>query len=128
MNDMSTYTRADAEAHVRSFRRVCRGPLPPETRVVVNALLAGGFKVAARHYDKHGGLIKDLPVKLPPEIQKLEEVPGRERCNRDFNDTICAGPFDGKEHKYKCGHCGVEGTYIAPFFNSDTVEVADGHS
>jgi len=86
-------TREEIEAQVRSVQRRCRGPLREDARKVVRSLLADG---------------------LLEEAQRADEA-GREYCGYDFNDIICSGPFDGKEHGYVCPKCGVTGRYIAPY-------------
>lgn len=37
-------------------------------------------------------------------------------CGRDFNDEICANPFDGEVRNYACPACGLTGTYRSPFY------------
>jgi hypothetical protein len=86
-------TREEIEAQVRSIQRRCRGPLREDAKKVVRSLLADG---------------------LLEEAQRADEA-GREYCGYDFNDIICSGPFDGKEHSYVCPKCGVTGKYIAPY-------------
>lgn len=37
-------------------------------------------------------------------------------CGRDFNDEICANPFDGEVRSYNCPNCGLSGTYRSPLY------------
>jgi len=38
-------------------------------------------------------------------------------CGRDFNDEICANPFDGAVRNYACPACGLAGTYRSPLYD-----------
>lgn len=88
-------TREQAIAEIRAIGRTCRGPMNPRVQQVVKALLEEGRT----------------------EEAKIADARGRKGCGADFNDVVCAGPFDGAVHRYRCpAGCGVEGTYRAPFY------------
>ena len=79
---------------VLSVQRTCRGLLPEAARARIAELLQAGDLDGARALD-------------------AEQRTG---CGYDFNKTVVASPFDGKEHHYTCPACGLEGTYRAPIF------------
>lgn len=37
-------------------------------------------------------------------------------CGADFNDTICAQPFDGKTRTAECPKCGATNVFTSPVF------------
>ena len=88
-------TRAEAETEVRSITRTCRGPLHPDKMKIKNALLEDGRL----------------------EEAAAEDAAGRPGCGADFNDVVCAGPFDGKFHPATCPACGVDHSYTAPLYD-----------
>lgn len=94
---MAKMTKKEAEEHIRSIKRRCRGTLSAAARKTVNALLDEGRLPEARQADRAN----------------------RSGCGADFNDIIVAGPWDGETHEYKCSKCGLEGEYRAPVFYDD---------
>lgn len=125
--------RDQAEKIIRSVRRTCRGhPLlsyAERRKYIVRwqaAERAGNFGLALR---LKGSLDKRFRLNHRREVtcQNWENLLQQtaklitahtEDCGYDFNDTVVAGPWDGKEHDYQCPHCGVEGGYRAPLFEN----------
>ena len=127
--------RAEAEAVVRQVRRTCRGVqiLPPEQRET----LFNTYKAAE---DAKAWSMAVLTVTETEKAVGIVGVPALEEndwaglnsrfhqavfafpdqlgkgCGADFNDIICAGPFDGQQHEYTCPKCGQKGQYGAPYF------------
>jgi hypothetical protein len=94
-------TRSEQEALVRRVKRTCRGILPEKAKAFRDELLASGALDEAGHQDRAY----------------------RTGCSADFNDVVCAGPFDGKTHAYTCPACGVQGEYQAPIWPEDALVV-----
>ena len=84
--------RLAMEAEVRGVGRTRRGPLSAAGAAERDAALTAG--------DHEGARAIDAQQRTP--------------CGADFNDVVCAGPFDGQEHPYACPACGVTGVYRAP--------------
>jgi hypothetical protein len=94
-------TRAERELKVREVGRRCRGGLPSAIRAQVNEALAAGNEDEAKMLD----------------ASSRDVCGGGKVAPYDFNDTVCAGPFDGQDHPYTCPQCGVQGGYTAPLFD-----------
>jgi hypothetical protein len=130
-------TRADANAVVRLCERRCRGNtlVPPEiqkkyfafladptidTHTLFSAFLNEDFEGAAdvRTYAQTRLAVRgrdDVRSALIDALRARAADVGQ-GCGYDFNDIVCAGPFDGREYPFVCPQCGVEGTYRAPRF------------
>jgi len=91
----------EAEAFIRAQPRICRGPLREQERKAVAQLLDEGRLEEAKAMDETG--------RNHPET-------GANTCGADFNNIVVAGPWDGRQHPYKCPRCGVVGKYTAPTF------------
>jgi hypothetical protein len=129
------YTRKEAEAQVREIKKWCRGlpVLPFNTRE--------GFFTVYKHHEAGRNWVGALSVLATTEkaagIDNGESIDTGDweklntrfhsavfahgdqvgkPCGYDFNNTICAGPLDGKQHKYVCPKCGQTGQYGAPYF------------
>ena len=127
-------TRAEAEQMIRSIVRTCRG-LQVLTRGVREKFFAMYKQAeASRVWEDARRIMKETEdavgiVGVEVEDGDWEKLFGRfstavfahgvqvgKPCGADFNDIICAGDLDGKQHSYKCARCGQEGQYGAPRF------------
>lgn len=122
--------RGEVEKIIRSIRRTCRGhPLlgDAERRKYIlrwqAAERAGDFSFGLeikreleQRFGQSGRPIAEHDWEgLLRRVVSLVSAHS-EDCGYDFNDTVAAGPRDGKEHGYQCPGCGVAGSYRAPFF------------
>lgn len=127
-------TRAEAEARVREIQKLCKGPelvdraiqlqfmeriyvctaegLPQLVRDVIDLRMSLGFsgkKIYPDVPEKH------LLAWCLESIRSHQSDVGNP-CGRDFNDEVCANPFDGEVRNYACPACGLTGTYRSPFY------------
>ena len=129
--------RSDAEVLVRKYNRTCKGPelvdkatqldfmqristcnigtLPQLLEDVVALRKQVGFAES-----------KILPDVAPEKLLAwcLESIRAHkqdigEGCGRDFNDEVCAHPFDGEAREYLCPDCGLTGTFRSPLYEID---------
>lgn len=132
-------TRPEQEAYVRQITRRCRGNMVFADEVLRTKYRDRLVYLMERAHAKSIAptalrlLYEEMwatqgrtpPQPLPDNWWRAVEVVNnflfslRENCGADFNDVICAGPFDGKVHTYKCPSCGQEGIYIPPHFDEN---------
>jgi hypothetical protein len=129
-------TRSEAEALVRKHKRVCKGSL------LVDQATQLTFMQRINTCDPSllPQLVEDVVAlrkrvgfadsKLLPNVSSekllgwcLESIRAHksdigEGCGRDFNDEVCAQPFDGAARDYTCPNCGATGTYRSPIYDS----------
>lgn len=135
--------RADAEKQVRAVERTCRGlnllredyrremfaKLEKVAHSTITCTLSGDWRTpyhelrqtvlealftpegatrhgAPRQYETIGEAWSDVAVLLDM----------RAGCGADFNDIICAHPFDGQQREYRCPRCGQTGPFTSPYF------------
>jgi len=137
-----TITRAEAEKEVRIIQRRCRGLVVLDeatrarlwhtftaaedakdlataeevlrnTEVEVKQVSGSSLLIIPQ---ATGDVWQDLHVRFLNAVFAHGDTVGK-GCGADFNDIICGGPFDGKQHEYTCPKCGQVGMYGAPLFN-----------
>ena len=124
--------RNEAEKTIRSVRRTCRAH--PLLSYAQRRKYILRWQALERAGEFSLGLVlkRELEEKFkqssPPIAEQdweglLRRVASlvsthTEDCGYDFNDTIVAGPWDGKLHDYQCPRCGVAGSYRAPLFEN----------
>ena len=87
-------TLAAALADLHAIARRCRGPLPPEDRAAVTALLHEGRVAEAR--------ARDAQHRAP--------------CGYDVNALVAAFPFDGQSREVRCPACGTAISFQSPLY------------
>ena len=97
-----TVTRDEAEYLVRSVTRTCKGPVKRNKVAEYGELRRGA--------GNFGGGEKGYDIGL---VDSLNRIP----CGADFNDVICAFPFDGAERRVRCPNCKQVISFRSPFFN-----------
>lgn len=133
--------RAEAEQEVRAIKRTCRGLVvldlatrerlwyafmvaedAKDFQTATAVLLNTEDEVAKTSQSKTlsipretGDLWPDLHTRFLSAVFAHGDTVGK-GCGADFNDIICAGPFDGEQHEYVCPKCGQVGLYGAPLF------------
>lgn len=130
--------RAAQENQVRLVKRTCRGlpvldePTRTELHTKWQQIYATGNWDSAMQVVKdaeRAAGIKGIPDGTPGDWEELwrraasaifahGDTIGK-GCGYDFNETICAGAFDGEQHAYTCPKCGQTGKYGAPYFEND---------
>jgi hypothetical protein len=131
-------TRAEAEAHVRAVKRTCSGGAVMSLELqraifdrldagddpsqLVSELIAaaeaadveraGKPKIAAYMRALAGRMETMRDAVIAAARTKRADV--GEGCGRDFNDEVCAQPFDGEEREAKCPKCGTVARYRSP--------------
>jgi hypothetical protein len=129
-------TRAEAERQVREIKKTCRG-LPAIPVFEMRAKLFNDYKAAEANHNWNAAYSQMVETEktagvLGKAVQEGEWEKLNSRfhsavfahgdqtgkpCGADFNDIICAGAFDGKQHAYTCPKCGQTGHYGAPYFD-----------
>lgn len=129
-------TRQDAEAHVRSVGRRCRGPLilGAELDSYRNWLwraaedkdensLSSLKNRLEDIYEREYGLARVDASDFDSLLKRClvlvfahADTVNRGICGYDVNDIICANPFDAQKHEAKCPKCGAVQDYIAPWY------------
>lgn len=89
----TTWTRAEAEAHIRQTVGRCLGPRDPEKYAQWQRLMDQG------------------------KTEEARQISTRTGCGYDFAETVLAHPFDGQEREVVCPKCGVTTSYRAPVFD-----------
>lgn len=137
--------RAQAEQEVRSIRRTCRGlpVLSDDVRiklhtrwqevegknwdaalqVLTDARTAVTIAAQLRKPFGEGAPVPDSWGTLWPEVSGALFAHGDnvgKPCGADFNDVICAEPFDGGEHFGICPKCGNRVAFTSPIFELDS--------
>ena len=123
-------TRAEAEARERGIKRTCKG-LELVDRATQETFMQRILHATANSLPQLSQDISELrasvglgagtPALSSPRFLEwcLESIRAHQSdlgkaCGRDFNDEVCANPFDGQVRNYTCPACGLTGTYRSP--------------
>lgn len=99
-------TREEADALVRSVKRLCKGPFKSERhRAEYQELRSNVGMVATEESAKRGYSIEML------------DTLNRNYCGYDFNNIIMEYPLDGNDHLVPCPKCGQEISFRSPRFD-----------
>lgn len=130
-------TRTEAEAQVREIQKLCKGPELVD-RLIQEAFMA---RIASCTIATLPTLVQDVMDlrrqlgfsgdKIYPDVGGenallawcLESIRSHQSdvgngCGRDFNDEVCAHPFDGEVREYRCPSCGLGGTFRSPYIET----------
>ena len=126
-------TRAEAEARERTIRRVCKGlelvPRATQELFMVRILHAKPESLEQLVQDvkelrelvglggNAPGLSDSLLLGWCLESIRAHQSDIGNPCGRDFNEEVCANPFDGEVRNYTCPACGLTGTYRSPLYD-----------
>ncbi len=127
-------TREEAEGQVREVRKICKG-LELVDRAVQEEFMARIMSCTIATLPALVQDVIDLRIsvgisehKAPPDVSAenllawcLESIRSHQQdigngCGRDFNEEVCANPFDGEVRNYVCPACGLTGTYRSPLY------------